>query len=139
MAGLLTHFGAGLLGALIIFFIFYKSEKKTKLIYGVFFIFANILPDFIDFGILSVKMGSLNPDEIMTHKLFHTLAVLGHTFSNWIIVGLVIIVIIMIFSFLKKISWKGFMKWVVGVILVLIGIRIHLLLDVLIQESSHWI
>jgi len=139
MAGLLTHLGFGFLGFFIIWFVFYKSKVKTKLIYGLIFVVSNILPDLVDFGILSIKMGSLNPDEIMTHRLFHTLAVIGHTFSNWIIVALVIMAIAFLFCFLKKVSWKGLMKTIIACVLALIGIAIHLKLDVLIQESSHWV
>ena len=139
MAGLLTHVGAGILGALVIYFVFYKSKPKTKIIYGIVFVIANMLPDLIDFGILSIKTGSLSPDEIMTHKLFHALAVLGHTYMNWVIVGLVVLVIGFLLYKLKKISWDGFVGVVVSIVLALIGIAIHLRLDILIQETSHWI
>ena len=109
------------------------------MIYGSLFVLANILPDLVDFGILSIKMGSLSPREIMTHELFHALAVLGHTFLNWVILAVFVLLVVGLLFVLDKISKKVFYGTIVGVILVLIGIAIHLGLDVLIQESSHWI
>lgn len=139
MAGLLTHLGFGLLGFIIIWFVFYRSEKRIKLIYGGFFVLANILPDLIDFGILGIKQGSLNPSVIMTNPLFTPLAILGHTFSNWAILAVVIVLIEFILYKVKKISWESFVRVAIILVLVLIGVGVHLVLDVLIIETSYWI
>lgn len=139
MAGLLTHLGAGFLGFLIIWFAFYKSEKKTKLIYGGLFVLANIIPDLIDFGIAGIKQGSLNPSVIMTNPLFRPLAILGHTFSNWLILmGIVVVILFVLYKF-EKISKKVFVKTIIAIVLILVGVAIHLGLDKLIIETSYWI
>ena len=139
MAGLLSHLGLGAVGFLIIYLSFYKSKRITKIVYGGVFIMGNILPDLVDFGFLSIKMGSLNPDKIMGNPLFHNLALLGHTFSNWIILALIVIAIAGVFYGLGKISRQAFIGVIVCAVLVLIGILLHLRFDVLIQERSHWI
>jgi len=139
MAGLLTHLGFGVLGFLIIWFAFYRETRKTKIIYGLLFILANIAPDLIDFGILSIVMGSFSPDEIMTHKAFHALAIFGHTYSNWIFGGLVVFLISSIFYYFDKISKKNLIRVLIAIVLFLIGVAIHLRLDVLIMETSYWI
>ena len=139
MAGLLTHLIFGFLGFLIIWFGFYKSEKRVRLIYGWFFVLANILPDLIDFGILSIKMGSLNPSVIMMNPLFRPLAILGHTFSNWFVLAAAVVIILSMFYVFGKISKKGFVETIVGIILVLVGVAIHLGLDALVIETSYWI
>ena len=139
MGGLLTHLCAGILGFLIIYFIFYKSKPKKKIIYGAPFILGNILPDLIDFGILGIKMGSLNPSEIMKNPLFDALALWGHTFSNWAIIALIFVAIFLFLYEIEKISKKSLITVVIATILVLIGIAVHLRLDILIQERSYWI
>jgi hypothetical protein len=138
MAGLLTHLSFGILGFLIIWFGF-KSEKKLKLIYGGLFILANIAPDLVNFGILSIVMGSLSPREIMTHKLFHTLSILGHTFFNWVIVWLVVLATVTLLFYFEKISKRSFYYTVVIVCLSVIGVVIHFVLDALVIETSYWI
>lgn len=139
MAGLLTHICAGILGFLIIYFAFYKSRPIKKIIYGTLFIFGNILPDLIDFGILGIKMGSLNPNEIMKNPLFDAFALWGHTFSNWAIIALIFVAIFLFLYEIEKISKKSLITIVITTILVLIGIAVHLRLDILIQERSYWI
>lgn len=139
MAGLLTHLGISLLGFLIIYSTFYKSKPKNKIIYGLGFAFGNLAPDLVDFGILSIKTGSLNPDKIMANPLFHTLALLGHTFSNWLILAVIIIAIAWLLYELRKISKKTFVMIIILMILILIGVMIHLKLDIMIIETNHWI
>jgi len=139
MAGLLTHLSIGIIGFLIIYFTFYKSEPKDKIIYGAIFILSNILPDFVDFGVLSIKMGSLNPDKILTNPLFQTLELLGHTSSNWIILVLIVISIAWLLYELRKISKKTFITVIISAILLLIGVIIHSKLDLLVIEKNHWI
>ena len=139
MGGLLTHVGLGIIGALIIYFAFYKSKVKTKLIYGIGFFLGNILPDVIDFGFLGVAMGSINPLEIMANPLFDTFATFGHTFSNWAIIALIFIAIVLFLYEIEKISKKTLIAIIITTALVLIGIIVHLRIDILIQEASYWI
>lgn len=139
MSGLLTHLGISLLGFIIIYFIIYKTKLKNKIICGLGFAFGHLAPDLIDFGVLSIEMRSLNPYKIMTHPLFDTLALLGHTFSNWIILALIIFSISWLLYELGKISKKTFVKIIILIVLILIGILIHLKLDLIIIEKSPWI
>ena len=139
MAGLLTHIGISLLGFIIICFIFYKTKLKNKIIYGLGFVFGNLAPDLIDFGVLSIKTGSLNPDKIMTNPLFHALALLGHTFSNWLILAVIIMSISWLLYELRKISKKTFVIIIILIILILIGVITHLKFDIMIIEENYWI
>jgi len=139
MPGLLTHLGVGVIGFLIIYFAFYKSKTKTKVIYGLAFAIGHLLPDLVDFGLLGIKMGSLNPSEIMKNPLFDTLAVFGHTLSNWLIIALIFVSIFLFLYEIEKISKKSLIAIIIATVLVLIGIAVHLKLDLLIQEKSYWI
>ena len=137
MPGLLTHLSVAFFGALLLYFIFYKS--KSKLIYGLAFAIGNIIPDLIDFGILGIQQGSLNPAEIMHNPSFLALAILGHTFLNWVITAFVVIIIVFILYKFDKISKKSLITIVISAVLLLLGVFIHIKLDGLIIETSYWI
>ncbi len=133
MAGLLTHLSIAFVGFLVGTFIF-KNYK-----YGLAFVFGQFIPDLISFGITGTFEKSLNPSIIMTNKLFGSMVFIGHTFLHWVIFGLIVFVIIFILYNLKKISKKTYKTLFVILIFFLIGITIHLVLDMLIIEASYWI
>lgn len=133
MGGLLTHVSIALIGGLAFGFAF----KNWK--YGAAFAFGQFIPDMIDFGILGVIMGSLNPAEIMTHPWFQPLAQLGHTFVNWIIFGLIVFVIIIGLYHYDKIKYKTYKSSFIALITFLTGVAVHLIIDKLIIEKSPWI
>ena len=129
----MTHLIVAIVGGITAWLIF----KNWK--YGVAFLLGHLGPDLMDFGIPGLKMGSTNPIEIMTHPWFEPLMVLGHTWWHWVIFGIVVIVALMIFRGLKKISKKTYINWILILLVFLIGIGVHLVLDALIIEKSYWI
>jgi len=133
MAGLLTHVSIALIGFLAILLF----SKKWK--YGLAFAFGSFMPDLISFGITGTFQKSLNPSIIMTNKLFSTMAYLGHTFIHWVLFALVVIVILLILYKLKKISRKTYKTLFFTLVFFLIGIAIHLIVDVFVIETSYWI
>jgi flagellar biosynthesis protein FliQ len=134
MAGLLTHLVIAFVG-FTLFSLAFKSYK-----YGFSFAFGHLIPDLIDFGIAGIKQGSLNPETIMTSHWFSPLAMLGHTFSNWLVLLLVILVIIAILQAYKKINKPTLKKILLILALFLLGVILHvLILDVFIIETSPWI
>lgn len=137
MPGLLTHLSVVLTGFLITYLIFYKNSNK--IIYGLSFGLGHLIPDLIDFGIAGIKQRSLNPAEIMTNPLFRPLAILGHTFTNWLIFASIIILIIIFLYTIKKISKQSLVKIIILLFLFIIGTFIHIQLDLLIIETSYWI
>ncbi|HLC78681.1 MAG TPA: hypothetical protein VJH92_06155 [Candidatus Nanoarchaeia archaeon] len=139
MGGLITHLSAGLLGAIVIYFILHKLESPSKFIYGGVFILGNIIPDLVDFGILGIRMGVFDPAEIMKNPLFDTYAVFGHTFSNWALMALIFVAIVLFLYEIEKISKKVLVAILVSTALFLIGIFIHLRIDALIIETSYWV
>lgn len=139
MAGLLTHLGIAVGGFLIIFIAFYKAKPKIRAIYVLGFAIGELLPDLVDFGVLAVKMRSLNVNAIMQDPLFNGLMLFGHTLSNWLIIAMIFIAIFLFVYEIEKMSKKGLVAIIIGTALVLLGIAVHLWLDVLIQETSHWI
>lgn len=139
MAGLLTHLGAGFAGFLLILLLFYKFKLVNRLIIGISFLIGNIAPDLVDFGYLIIRTGTFDTRKIMMNPLFYTLANLGHSFSNWLIVAVVMVFLFFLLFELKKISKVTLITVILAVVLFLVGVLIHFRLDVLIQEVNHWI
>jgi len=133
MAGLLTHLSIALVGFIIGTFIF-KNYK-----YGLAFLLGQFMPDLISFGITGTFQKSLNPSIIMTNKLFASMAFLGHTFIHWIVFGLIVFAIILILYKTKKITKEKYKTFFFMLIFFLIGIAIHLIVDVFVIETSYWI
>jgi hypothetical protein len=133
MGGLLTHLSISLGGFLIIWAI------SKKYYYGLAFGIGHLAPDLIDFGITGLRMGSMNPSVIMTHAWFEPLMLLGHTFWHWVIFGIVFLLVIGILERYKKISGKTHMKWLLILVYFLIGVAVHLVIDLLVIEKSYWI
>ncbi len=133
MAGLLTHLGIALIGGLIAGLIFNHWK------YGVAFGFGHLIPDLIDFGIPGLLMGSANPAEIMSHPWFYPLMLLGHTWWHWVLFGILIFLTALLLYKLKKIKKNTFTCTVLILISFLIGVMIHLIIDILIIERSYWV
>jgi hypothetical protein len=132
MAGLLTHLIISLAGFLIALFMF----KEWK--YGVAFVLGHLSPDLIDFGIIGIKIGSLNPSVIMNDSWFYPLVLFGHTLSHWIIFGIIVIIVLICLYKFNKIEKKTFMKLILILVFLLIGVGMHLVIDVLIIEHTYW-
>ncbi|MEA3248338.1 MAG: hypothetical protein U9Q73_01395 [Nanoarchaeota archaeon] len=132
MAGLLTHLLVVGIGGLIITY-FLKWQ------YGVAFGFGHLLPDLIDFGITGLFFWNFKPSIIVIQDWFYPLKVFGHNPLNWFIIsGLLILTVYGFYKF-KKISKVTMKILILATVFCLIGILIHLLMDVLIQEANHWI
>ena len=136
MAGLTTHVSIALLGAIIIFFLL---KLKYKIIPCLAFFLGNLIPDIVDFGIIGIKIMSLNPHIIMLNKWFSPLALFAHSKLTWIVFAIIIIIISLILLKTKSIKKQIFNLIMHSLILFLIGISIHLFLDFFVQETSVWI
>ncbi|HPD81681.1 MAG TPA: hypothetical protein PK357_01125 [Candidatus Pacearchaeota archaeon] len=133
MAGLLTHLIISLVG----FFIALLVLKNWK--YGIAFIFGHLAPDLISFGIAGIKQMSLNPSVIMVNPWFYPLAMFGHNFLHWIIFVVILWVIALFLYNFKKLSKKNFGIIILLLVCLIIGVALHLLFDILVQEANYWI
>jgi hypothetical protein len=137
MGGLLTHLSVAGIGFSVIFLLFHKH--KWKYFFAIAFAFGHLFPDLLDFGITGILNRTLNPVEIVLIPLFDKLRWLGHTGINWIIFGLIGGISLFLFYKFEKISKKQFVNSMNVLSFFLLGIAIHLLIDVLIIEKSYWI
>lgn len=132
MAGLLTHLSVVLLGILILTYF-------SKWQYGFSFGFGHLFPDLLDFGITGLFTWNFKPSIIILQDWFYPLKIFGHNPLNWLIISSIILITLFTFYKLKKISKKTFKLSFYSTIFCLVGILLHLLMDVLINEANHWI
>jgi len=134
MGGALTHLSIGLISALGVFYLF-----KFQSMHAIGIFIGNAVPDILKFGIAGLSQGTLNPAAIQHDALFRGLSVLTSSYTNW--VGITLFAIFGVFAlyhyhYLKKNEMEDY-AWLY--IFLLLGIITHLVVDVLVQESSIWI
>lgn len=139
MAGLLTHLSVAVVGFLIIYFSFYKSTTKRKIIYGLSFIVGHLIADIIDFGIPGIKNWDFTFLGALRDPLFWKLAPITHNITVWAVLVIIILTICFTLYLFKKIRKGTFVAWFIASIIFLVGMMIHLTLDVLIIEKNLWI
>jgi hypothetical protein len=132
MAGVLTHVLIAVIGCTIISLVL-KGYR-----YGLAFALGHFIPD-IGFGIIGLKINSLNPATIITTPGFSSLASFMHNALYWIIFAIVIWVGALFLHKYNKLSRKGFKNIILLLVSFLIGVALHLVIDVLVIETSYWI
>jgi len=132
MAGLLTHLGISL-------FLFLVLMIFKKPLLGFSIAMGQIIPDAVKFGITGIKIRTFSPGLIMKDKLFWELESLMSNYYTWVILGIFIVLLSFFLYYLRKIkkqqvkdiNWNYFM-FVIGVI-------IHLIVDVFLIETNYWV
>jgi hypothetical protein len=134
MGGVATHIGAGLIIGLIVHLIHYRLEFSLMVFIG------NILPDAIRQTLTAIKQGTIAIFAVdSSDPFFKSLATVTHSPTNWALTGIFVISALGFlyhFHYIKKKTWKEYDEVVVFLIL---GVLIHLILDVLVIEKSLWI
>jgi hypothetical protein len=132
MAGLLTHLFVSVLGGLVIIYF------SKKWFYGAVFAIGQLMPDILDFGVVGIKLLSVDPSLIVRDSWFAPLRVFGHNIFNWFaICAILFIIVFLVFHLIKvKIPKKYFYS---SILIFFISVSVHLVLDIFIQERSPWI
>ena len=81
MPGVLVHVSIGVLSALLVYFVHYKSKYSVAIFIG------NLLPDWIKFGISALKQGTLRLSEIKFDSFYRFLSESTSLYSNWFSAG----------------------------------------------------
>ncbi len=133
MGGAITHIGIGIIGLILIKLIFKNWW------YGISFLAGSVLPDFLNWGLITLYMGYFDFHEHMKHPWFGFLTWLGHTWYNWYIFSGIIISFSGILYWFKFISL--FRLKYIGICLIyfMFAIHIHLLIDIFVDEKYWWL
>jgi len=133
MGGVLTH----LIVSAILLFMALAISKRW--LYGLAIAVGQLLPDGIKFGITGLKIWSANPSAIVRDKLFWTLEKFGSDYHTWLNFGILIVAISWFLYYMGRIKKKEAEEINWAYLYLVIGIAIHLIIDILIIEKSYWI
>jgi len=133
MAGLLTH--------LIISFVLFVIGLIIfrKLLYGFSIAIGQLVPDVVKFGVTGIKLKTLSPSLIMKDSLFWKLESLMSNYYTWVILGIFIVLFSFFLYYSRKMKKQGLKEINWSYFLFVIGVIIHLVVDLVIIEHSYWI
>lgn len=133
MGGAILHIGLGLISGIIVY-----SLYSTNLLYSIGIFVGNLLPDVLKFGLTALKQGTLNIFNIERDAFFKVLSVLTGSYFNWLVIGFLLLVGLLIsyhYHYLKK---KEVENYVVAYVLLLIGVYTHIVVDLFVNEKGFW-
>lgn len=125
MGGVLIHLSAAIVCLLVVHIIHFKWEYSLAIFVG------NFIPDIIKFGITSLKLGTVSASQVTKDFLYHNLDAVSSNIVNWFGLGFFVLgtgFLLWHFHVIKKKTMKEYDELYV---FLLIGILIHLVIDVL--------
>jgi len=131
MAGALVHIGVGLLLALIVYLLHFRLEFSLAIFIG------SLLPDAIAFGLSGLTQKNLNPCTVNTQTgIFRFLSGWTNSFNFWFTIGFFVLAVALFFYHFHVIKKKKMEEYSELYAFLLIGIIIHLIMDVFIIEAG---
>lgn len=133
MAGLLTHLFVGFLCALIVHVVHLNWKYSFAVLFG------NLLPDIIKFGIVAIRDRTLDVYRIARTDLFRVLEQQSSLPTNWLALGFFIFGVTAFLFHYHMIRKKTMEDYDLLYVFLILGVFLHLILDVMILETSPWI
>jgi len=133
MPGALVHLAVAAACLLIVHFIHYKWEYSLSVFVG------NLLPDTIKFGFSAIKQGTINLFHVKQDATYSLLNQITSSYANWFTFGFFIFGLTMLLYHFHYIKKKKMDEYNELYVFLLIGIVVHLILDVLFIENGPWI
>jgi hypothetical protein len=133
MAGALTHIIIAFLCLAIVYLIHFKWE------YGLSIFIGNLLPDVIKFVVSGIKLGTISIFSITHTEFYPFINGITSDMTIWFTIGFFIFGLAALLYHFHYIKKKKMEEYDELYIFLLIGIIIHLILDVLIIETSPWL
>lgn len=132
MAGLLSHLAIAFFGALIILVF------TRKIYFSLLFIVGHLIPDVLKFGLAGLKLNSIDYFLIVRDPLFHKIDLLASNYHLWISAMLLVIGASYFLFCLRKIKKDNMKNIALGTGFFIIGVLIHLIIDIFIIEKNYW-
>jgi hypothetical protein len=135
MGGILHHAAAGIICAVIVWFIFKRKDYPLSIFIG------NFLPDIVGAGYASLMIRSINPAVVLKSTAWFSIDKDYVTQSFWIFLEAMFIVGFLFFHVYRRRSKveKKFDKEFEGnLAMLLLGFIIHMMMDMIIIEHGIW-
>ena len=133
MAGALTHTVIALFCAYLVYHQHYRTEFSLAIFVG------NFVPDVIKFGISAIAQGRMNILAIEHDWLYDLLNTMSSDPVNWFLLGLFLVSLTLLLYHFHIIKEKTMKEYDELYMFLVIGIVVHLVLDVLVIEVNPWI
>lgn len=133
MAGLLTHVIAGLFCTIVVHIIHFNWKYSSSIFIG------NLFPDIIKFGIVAVRDFTLNIYSITKTNLYKILEQQSSMATNWLTLGFFVFAVTAFLFHFHIIRKKTMEDYDLLYVFLIIGVLLHLVMDVMILEASPWI
>lgn len=133
MPGALTHIGVGILAAIVVHLIHFRLEFSLAMFSG------NLLPDTLKFGFSAIKQMTFNVFGVEQDAFYQTMAAITSNPTYWFTAGFFIFglgALLYHFHFIKKKTMEEYDELFV---FLLIGVLIHIILDIFFIETGVWI
>jgi hypothetical protein len=133
MAGAFAHLFAAILCLAIIHLIHFKREYSLAAFVG------NFIPDAIKLGVSAIAQFTMNIFSVRQDSLYFLLDGVTSKAGNWLSLGFFLFGVMLLLYHFHYIKKKKMEEYDELYVFLLIGIIIHLILDVLIIEQGVWI
>lgn len=132
MGGVIVHLFAAILCFVIVHMKHFKWEYSWAIFVG------NFIPDVIKFGVLALRQGVMNIFNIEQDAFYHNLAEITSNTANWFTIGFFVLGTTLLLYHFHYIQKKKMEEYDELYIFLLVGIIIHLILDVVFIETGIW-
>ena len=133
MAGIIEHLFVAILCMFVVHVIHFKWEFSWAIFIG------NFLPDIVKFGPTALKQGVWSLAQVVQDPFYRSLSDFSGSPSTWFSAGFLVLGSTMMLFHHHHISMKSMKEYDELYVFLLVGIIIHLIMDVLIIEQSIWL
>ena len=134
MSGLIPHVIIALISAIVVHIIHFQWRYSLAILFG------NLLPDIIKFGLAAARQGTLNIFSINYDSFYWFWDTATHVnYANWFVLGFFVFATagyMYHFHYIKK---KTMEDYDLLYVFLIIGVFIHIIMDVIFVENGPWI
>lgn len=132
MAGIIPHLTIAILSMIIVHAMHFKWEFSWAIFVG------NFLPDIIKFGPTALKQGVFSIASIVQDPFYYSLADFSGDPTTWFSMGFFVLGTTMTLFHHHHISLKSMTEYDELYVFLLVGILIHLAMDLFFIEAGIW-
>ncbi|MBU0758418.1 MAG: hypothetical protein KKF44_10195 [Nanoarchaeota archaeon] len=132
MPGILPHLGAAIICMIVVHCIHFKWEFSWSIFVG------NFIPDAIKFGFVGLVQGTFSILLIEKDEFYRSISNITSNPTNWFSLGFFIIGMPLVLYHFHVIKKKKMEEYDELYVFFLIGIIIHLVMDLLFVEKGIW-
>lgn len=132
MAGIIPHVIVGLILAIVVHIIHFNWKYSLSILVG------SLLPDILKFGLTAIKQATVNIFGISKDAFYNSLASITSSAQNWFALGFFVFVVMGYLYHYHYVKKKTMEDYDLLIVFLIIGVLVHLLMDVVFIEATPW-